>query len=528
MPDFDLAGIDLAIIGAYAVMILGIGFWVGRGKKDDEDFFLAGRGMAWPMVGFALIAANFSGTQYLGLAGAGFDQGIAVWNYEWMATLVLLVFALLILPFYLQTKISTVPEFLEKRYDRRSRYTFSGFNVLTGMLIDSAGAMFAGALVLRLLFPEIPLGVHIAVIAFLGGAYVILGGLQAVMITDTIQGVLLFGAAGAIFLSIFGDFGFDWGAIPDNAPEDGFTIAPPPGDDFLPWPGIFTGAIWLGFYVWVTNHMIVQKVLSAKNIDHGRWGALFAGVMQLPLLVLLIFPGILFRGTGIELDDPDMAWPAMIFEYLPTGLRGLVVAALIAALMSTLDSVLNGASSLVVNDFVKTRNREFSERQLLLLGRGLVATFMVLAALWAPVITTFDTLVEYFQSFLGYVTMPLVVVLLGGIFWKRATAPAAFWTFAGVGPLGLVAFFSTEIFELIEIQFLYGTGIMVLLSLLVFVAISLATPAPSEEQVGDITWSPAVWRRESEELEGKPWYANYRVLSLIIFVITVVSVVPFI
>ena len=205
MPDFDLAGIDLAIIGAYAVMILGIGFWVGRGKKDDEDFFLAGRGMAWPMVGFALIAANFSGTQYLGLAGAGFDQGIAVWNYEWMATLVLLVFALLILPFYLQSKISTVPEFLEKRYDRRSRYTFSGFNVLTGMLIDSAGAMFAGALVLQLLFPDVPLGVHIAVIAVLGGAYVILGGLQAVMITDTIQGLLLFGAAGAIFLTIFAD-----------------------------------------------------------------------------------------------------------------------------------------------------------------------------------------------------------------------------------------------------------------------------------------------------------------------------------
>jgi solute:Na+ symporter, SSS family len=528
MPEFDLGAIDLGIVALYAVMILGIGFWVGRRKKDSEDFFLAGRGMAWPMVGFALIAANFSGTQYLGLAGAGFDQGIAVWNYEWMATLVLLVFALLILPFYLQSKVSTVPEFLERRYDRRSRYTFSGFNVLTGMLIDSAGAMFAGALVLQLLFPDVPLGVHIAVIAFLGGAYVVLGGLQAVMITDTIQGVLLFGAAGAIFLTIFADFGFDWSAIPENAPEDGFTIAPPPGDDFLPWPGIFTGAIWLGFYVWVTNHMIVQKVLSAKNIDHGRWGALFAGVMQLPLLVLLIFPGILFSGTGIELDDPDMAWPAMVFEYMPVGLRGLVVAALIAALMSTLDSVLNGASSLVVNDFIKTRGRDFSERQLLLMGRGLVATFMVIAALWAPVITTFDTLVEYFQSFLGYVTMPLVVVLLGGIFWRRATAAAAFWTFAGVGPLGLAAFFATEIFGVVEIQFLYGTGIMVLLSLVAFVAISLATPAPPQEQVADITWSPTVWRRESEELQGKPWYANYRVLSLIIFVITVASVVPFI
>jgi solute:Na+ symporter, SSS family len=528
MPEFQLATVDLLVVAAYVVMILGIGFWVGRKKKDSEDFFLAGRGMIWPMVGFALIAANFSGTQYLGLAGAGFDQGIAVWNYEWMATLVLLVFSLLILPIYLQSKISTVPEFLERRYDRRSRYTFSGFNVLTGMLIDSAGAMFAGALVLQLLFPDVPLGVHIAVIAVLGGAYVILGGLQAVMITDTIQGVLLFGAAGAIFVSIFANFDFQWAAIPELAPEGGFTVAPPPDDDFLPWPGIFTGAVWLGFYVWVTNHMIVQKVLAAKNLDHGRWGALFAGFMQLPLLVLLIFPGILATGVWDELPDPDMAWPAMVFEFLPVGLRGLVIAALIAALMSTLDSVLNGASSLVVNDFIKTRSTELSERQLLRIGRGLVALFMVLAALWAPVITTFDTLVEYFQSFLGYVTMPLVVVLLGGIFWKRATAAAAFWTFAGVGPIGLVAFFATEIFGLVEIQFLYGTGIMVAVSLVAFVAISLATPAPDAAQIEEVTFTRSTWRAESQELAGKRWYANHRILALIIFVITVVSVVPFI
>lgn len=143
--------------------------------------------MVWPRVGFSLIGANFSGTQFIGLAGAGFEEGISVWNYEWMVTLVLLVFALLILPFYLQSKGSTVPEFLERRYDRRTRYAFSGFTVLTGMLIDSAGAMFAGALVLQLLFPDVHIMVHIVVIALLAGGYVILGGLQAVMITDTLQ-----------------------------------------------------------------------------------------------------------------------------------------------------------------------------------------------------------------------------------------------------------------------------------------------------------------------------------------------------
>jgi solute:Na+ symporter, SSS family len=528
MPDFELTTIDLAVIAAYVVLILGIGFWVGRKKEDSESYFLAGRGMVWPLVGFGLIAVNFSGTQYLALTGAGFEEGIAVWNYEWMATLVLLVFAVLILPLYLQTKITTVPEFLEKRYDRRSRKAFSGFTVFTGMFIDSAGAMFAGALVLQLLFPDVPLMVHIVTIALLGGVYVILGGLQAVMITDTVQGILMFLAGGVIFASVFSQFDFQWAAIPEFAPEGGFTVAPPPDDEFLPWPGLFTGAIWLGFYVWVSNHMIVQKVLAAKNLDHGRWGALFAGLMQLPLLVLLIFPGILARGVFDDLPEPDMAWPALIFEFLPVGVRGLIIAALIAALMSTLDSVLNGASSLVVNDFVKPWKPDWSERQFLLLGRVLVGGFMVLAAAWAPVITTFPTIVEFFQSFLGYVTMPVVAVLLGGIFWRRATAPAAFWTLAILVPLGIVGFAAGELLVLYELQFLYATGIMFALSVLAFVGISLATSAAPAEELRELTFTRDNWRRESEDLRGKPWYANYRYLSLALLLFTVAVVIPFI
>jgi solute:Na+ symporter, SSS family len=528
MPEFDLQAIDLAIIGLYIVGILFIGFWVGRKKEDSEGFFLAGRGMSWPLVGFALISANFSGSLYLGLAGAGYDQGIAVWNYEWMATLVLLVFAILILPIYLQSKISTVPEFLERRYDTKSRKAFSAFTVVTGMLIDSAGAMFAGALVLQLLFPEVPLMVHIVAIALLGGVYVILGGLEAVMVTDTIQGVLLFAAGAIIFVTVFANFDYDWSVLPELAPEGGFTIAPPPDDEFLPWPGIFTGALWLGFYVWITNHMVVQKVLSAKNLDHGRWGALFAGFMQLPLLVLLIFPGILARGVFEDLEDPDLAWPSLVFEFLPIGLRGVVVAALIAALMSTLDSVLNGASSLVVNDFIKPRRPDYSESQLLLRGRVLVGVFMIVAALWAPVITTFEGIVEFFQSFLGYVTMPVVIVLLGGIFWKRASKQAGFWTLATVFPLGLVGFFAGEIFELYELQFLYATGVMVVISIVAFVGISLATPAPDPAEFADVTFTRETWRNENEELAGKPKYQNYRYISLAIFVVTVAVVVPFI
>jgi solute:Na+ symporter, SSS family len=528
MPDFEVGPVDLVVIVAFVVAVVGIAVWVGRRQKGTESYFLAGRTMVWPVVGFSLFATQFSGTQYLGLAGAGFETGISVWNFEWVATVVLLVFALLILPFYLQSKITTVPEFLERRYDRRARYAFSGFTVVTAMLLDSAGAMFAGSLVLSLLFPEVPLGVHIALIALLGGGYVLVGGLKSVMITDTIQGVVLFAAGAALFITVFAEFGYEWTVLPELAPEDGFTVAPPPGDDFLPWPGIFTGALWLSFYVWVTNHIVVQRVLAARNIDHGRWGALFAGALQLPVLVLLIFPGVLGRGIydPDEVPESDMVWPALVFDYLPVGVRGIVVAALVFALMSTLDSVLNGASSLVVNDFIKQGKRELTERQLLFIGRILVGAFMVVAALWAPVITTFSGIVEYFQSFLGYVTMPLVVVLLGGLFWRRASTAAGFWTLAVV-PFGLGAFFIGEVFELFDLQFLYATGVMFLISLVVFVVISLATEPPPAK-TAEFTWSRATWRRESAELSGTPWYKNYRVLALVLAAVTIGSVVPFI
>jgi solute:Na+ symporter, SSS family len=529
VPEFDLQTIDLVVIAVYILAIVGIGFWVGRGQENSDNFFLAGRGMTWPLVGFSLIVTNFSGTQFLGLAGAGYDTGIMVWNYEWMATLVLLFFAVLILPIYLQSKISTVPEFMELRFDRRSRYVFSGFTVLSGMLIDTAGAMFAGAIVLQLLFPDVPLMVHIIAIALLGGGYVIVGGLKAVMITDTIQGVILLIASAVIFTIAFSRFDFDWGVFAEMAPENGFTIAPPPDDDFLPWPGIFTGAIWLGFYVWITNHIVVQRVLAAKNLYHVRWGALFAGAMQLPWLVLLIFPGILARGIFPEMEDANLVWPALIFETLPIGVRGFIAAALLAALMSTLDSVLNGAASLIINDFVKTRSKkERSQKQLLGLSRITVGVLMVVAALWAPVITTFDNLVEYFQSFLGYLTMPIVVVLLGGIFWKRATAQGAFLTMVVGLPIGLTGFATGELFELHDVQFLYGTGIMVLISAVIFAVASLATPAPELAGIREVVFDRNTWREESEGLRGKPKWQNYRWLSLGILIVTVAVVVPFI
>jgi solute:Na+ symporter, SSS family len=308
--------------------------------------------------------------------------------------------------------------------------------------------------------------------------------------------------------------------VREAAPEHGFTLFKPAGDDFLPWPGIFTGVLWLGFYYWTTNHVVVQKVLAAKTLDHGRWGVLFAAFMQLPLLFLLILPGTMGRVLYPELEEPDQIWPALAFDFLPMGLRGLVFAALVAALMSTLDSVLNGAASLVVNDFIKTRSGEHDERRMLLLSRIMVGVFMVVAAVWAPVLLMFEGIVEYFQSFLGYITMPVVVLFLGGLFWRRGTAQAAFWTLVVAAPIGLLGFLAGEIFGLFRLQFLYGAGIMLAFSLALYVSLSLATDPLPEDRLRDYTWTRDAWHQETEELASKPAWRNYRILAAALVALT--------
>jgi len=329
-----------------------------------------------------------------------------------------------------------------------------------------------------------------------------------------------------IFVMVFIEIGGSWDAVNEAAPDGGMSIVKPADDEFMPWPGIFTGVLWLGFYYWTTNHVVVQKVLAAKSLDHGRWGALMAGSLQVPFLFILILPGLMGRQLFPELEESDHIWPTLVFEFLPTGLRGLALAALIAALMSTMDSVLNGSASIAVNDFVKRRYKNLSETRLLLISRVLVGVFMITAAVWAPMIQNFDGIVEYFQSFLGYITMPVVVVFLGGLFWARPPRHAAFPTLAIGIPVGLVSFALFEVMELINLQFLYGTGLMLVLSLGIFLTVTLTSDAPELEE--DMVFSRKTWDDESREMAEKPWYQNTRYLGLGIVLATLVVVGLFI
>jgi len=290
---------------------------------------------------------------------------------------------------------------------------------------------------------------------------------------------------------------------------------------------LLTGVLVIGTYYWTTNQVVVQRTLGAKSLDHGRWGAIFAGFLKIPLLFLMILPGAMALVLYPNLDNPDLVFPTLAFDLLPEGIRGLILAAVVAAITSTVDSVLNSASTLVTMDFVQTFRPETTQRGLVFAGRVATVGALIFAVAWAPQIARFGTLYGYLQSVLSFVTPPIVATFLLGIAWNRTSATAAFTTLATMIPLGVVGFVFTQIpsTQIFEIQFLYGAGVSFALSILLLVAVSLVTAPPSAEVVENLTWRPELWRKETEELRGTPWYLNYRYMSIALLVVTGIVVV---
>lgn len=524
MPDFQVYAIDIVILVTYLALSRAIPIWLTRGKESTEDYFLGGRNFIWPLIGFSLFATNMSGSSFVGLAGAGYSQGISVYSYEWMASVILVIFIFFILPFYLRSGAFTMPQFLAMRFDGRSRLAFSGFNLFANVFIDCAAALYAGGIVLRAIFPGFPLWGFVLGLALLAMIGTFFGGLEAVVISDTIQAVVLI--IGGTLIAILTFLAIpSWEAVRTAVPEGGLDIIQPIGDEALPWPGLLTGVLIIGIYFWCTNQLMVQRTLGAKTLDHGRWGSLFAGWLKLPILFIMILPGTMALALYPGLQNPDLVWPTLAFDLVPIGIRGIILAALVAAITSSVDSVLNSASTLVTMDFVQTLRPNTSQRSLVVIGRIATVIVTILAVIWAPQIINFPTLWTYLQSVLAYAVPPIVAVFLMGIFWNRANGSGCFWTLATMVPLGIAGFITSQIFGLFELQFLYASGILFVLSCLVVAAVSLATPPPSREVVEELTWKPALWRKETEELRGKKWYENYRIQSIILLVSTAVVVI---
>lgn len=513
-----LQPLDSALIVAYFVFAIGIGLWLGRKHDTAEDFFLAGRKMLWPVIGISLFASNISSTTLVGLAGDAYATGISVFNYEWMAAVVLAVFAIFFLPAVLRSGVYTMPEFLARRYDERARTWFTLLTLFLNIVVDTAASLYAGALIMKMIFPGLDLWVTVTILAVAAGLYTIAGGLAAVMVTDVVQAVLLI--VGSIVIAWFAlDAAGGWQAVTAAVPAEKLSLIRPPGDPGVPWPGLLTGVFLLGFYFWCTNQFMVQRMLSAKSLAHGRYGALLAGALKLPVLFIMVLPGTFAILLYPGLDNPDLVYPKLMFELIPTGLLGLVVAGFVAALMSQIDSTLNSASTLVTMDFVRRARPDISPHRLMRIGQAVTFLFMILAVLWAPHIERFGSLFKYLQAVLAYTVPPIVAMFVFGVLWPRANAKggrAALMT----GTLAGAALFlwNEALLDERAIHFLYVAPLLFLLSSAALVLGSLRAPPPDRAVIGDLLWTRALWDDETAELRAMPWWRNYRILATILVV----------
>ncbi|MGF1470920.1 MAG: sodium:solute symporter [Rubrobacteraceae bacterium] len=528
MPDFQITFIDIFIVIAYLAITIAIGIWLGsKGNDTAEGYFLGGRNFIWPLVGLSLFASNQSGASIVGLSGAGYDTGIAQgYNYEWTGAIALMFFLVFFLPFYLRSGVYTTPEYLERRYDRRSRYVFSVFLIFANVFIDLAAALYAGSLVIQVLYPSVQLWQAIAVLAIVAGVYTVLGGLAAVVITDAIQAVVLIIGSTIITFFVFGRID-SWEQVEAAAPDRAFSLIQPASDPVIPWPGLITGVMLLSIWYFCINQYVVQRTLGSKNLDHGRMGSLAGGALKLSLLFIIILPAVAANVLYPDLENPDAVWPTLAFDLLPIGFRGLVLAALVAAIMSSVDSILNSASTIITMDFVSTINPDAEQRTLVVAGRIATVVLLVVAMVWAPQISRFETLWTYLQAIVSFTVPPALAISLVGLFWKRSSPAGAFITLIIGLPIGIVGFFLTQVpsLQLFEIQFLYAATALTIFNVAVLVVASLATAAPSREQMERYTWSVELLREDSRELRGKPWYWNYRYWSVALLVVTAAIVI---
>jgi SSS family solute:Na+ symporter len=527
MPTLTVTTLDLTILISYVLgSRLIFGWYIVRKRRqgDAEAYFLGGRNIHWAFIGLSFYVSNMSGSTFVGLPGSGYLNGIAVYHYEWLPVVILIVFITFILPFYLESRVFTAPQFLEKRFNHQAKLIFSGFLLLANIFIDAAAALYAGAMVMKVLFPNIPLWQTVGVTALIAGVYIFFGGLDAVVLNDTVQALLILVGGTVIAVMSFNRLA-SWQAFKQAMSPAHLSLIQPASDAVLPWPGIFTGVLIIGVYFWCTNQFIIQRALGARSLEHGRVGSLLAGLLKLPNLFILILPGVMAQTFYHDLKNPDMVFPLLAFDLLPVGLRGLMLAALAAAILSSLESIFNSAATLFTMDFVKHFHPDLSEPKLVRTGRAATIGFMLLSALWAPQIARFPSLWQYLQSILAYITPPVVVLFILGIFWPRGTATAATVTLAVGLPFGLLGWILNEIVAVYRIQFLYACGLMTLFSSLIFVGTSLFTAKPSGPQVAAVTWSRAFWRNESRQLKNLPWYRNYRYQSIGLLVIALIIVV---
>lgn len=454
---------DIAIILIYFGIILWIAKWASKSKSDSGsavDYFLAGKSSGWLVIGASLFASNIGSEIILGVSGAGARGNMPMANFEIIASLVLILLGWVFVPFYLRTGVYTMPEFLEKRYSKACRSYLSVISILAYVITKISLIIFAGALVFETIGVPFWTGAIVTVIAT--GFYTVLGGLKAVIYTDMVQAfILLLGTIAVTAFGLHALGGWDEmieilttaSAQEGNPPtEQFFNLWRPMADTEYPWTGMLFGAPILGVWYWCTDQYIVQRTLSAKDVNNARKGALFAGYLKLLPVFIFFIPGViayaLLQEGAIDfsMENADQALPAMINGFLPTGLKGLAIAGLLAALMSSLSSAFNSSSTLLTIDFYQKYKPNSTQKDLVRFGRLATVVLVIVSLGWIPFMKSLmgGGIFHYLQSVQAYISPPIAAVFLFGLFYKWINARGAIvslWVGFVIGVFRLIAEF---------------------------------------------------------------------------------------
>ena len=550
--------IDLTIIITYMLGIVALGCWAGIRRKGAKgaDYFLAGKSLSWPLIGLALFATNISTIHLVSLAESGYCSGLLYGAFEWMAGFTLVILSLFFAPFYIRAGVATLPDFIEKRYNRSCRDILAVLCIFSAVVVHIGFSLYTGAMVLEgsLLgaFIEHPENYRVWTIIAICGAtalYTIIGGLMAVVLTESIQTVVLI--VGAICITLLGLYKMgNWDGTPAGLSDPGqmvdgwrnlkatvhpanFSMCRPDSDPTgLSWYAVFTGYWITGIWYWCTDQTIVQRVLGAKNENHARIGPLFAAFIKILPVFIFVLPGLICLGMiqkGIipalplnESGNPEAGktYSHMIRHVLPIGAQGIVIAALLAALMSTVSGALNSIATLVSYDIYKRWAPNTSDRQLITVGR--IATFvaMIVAIAWSLMVgllgkTIFQAMVDVFCA----VAPPTTVIFVWGVFWRRASGTAALITLivgATVGgAVSVITLMGKNYIGDMEINSLLSCFLLAVFESVVMVVCSLIFPHKHTEESEKLVWKSPLDALRGETGRG---LSDYRLWALAVLV----------
>lgn len=546
-----MALLDWIIIALYFIFLVAIVWWSSRRQDTSEDYFLAGRNIAWWAVGASLFASNIGSEHIVGLAGNGASSGMAMAHWELHAWIMILL-AWVFVPFYRRANVFTMPEFLEKRFNSGTRWVLSIVSLVAYVFTKVSVTVYAGALVFKTLLPEtfgspenaFWVGAFTTVI--LTGIYTIFGGLRAVVYTEVAQTALLL--LGSFFISFFGlSLLGGWGELQSMAAanKEQFALWRPLSDPDFPWLGILIASPVVGIWYWCTDQYIVQRTLAARSLKDARRGAIWGGFLKIWPVFIFLIPGLIgwaLHQKGL-IDIPtdvvsgqvvsDMVFPTMVQELLPVGLRGLVVASLLSALMSSLASLFNSCATLFTVDIYEKLRPGMSEKHLVGVGRFATGVVVVLGMVWIPVMPLVSEggLYQYLQSVQGYLAPPITAVFLLGLCFQRINAAGALSGMIigfvlGMFKLSLQALVGaglitgpTFLVAIGDFNFLYYSGVLLLISVLVIVGVSLLTPPPDPAKIAGLTYGSVTadqWADDKSSVEIWDILGTVIVLGLVL------------